>query len=75
MENKEEKKEMNWQEIALSLAKDLVQLAQLSKSVVETASVPTAMIEQTRLLISMNEDILATYVEINTEEEVNEQEG
>jgi hypothetical protein len=75
MENKEEKKETNWQEIALSLAKDLVQLAQLSKSVVETASVPTAMIEQTRLLISMNEDILATYVEINTEEEVNEQEG
>lgn len=75
MENKEEKKETNWQEIALSLAKDLVQLAQLSKSVVETASVPTAMIEQTRLLISMNEDIIATYVEINTEEEVNEQEG
>lgn len=71
--SKEEKQ--NWEEIAMSLAKDLVHLAQLSKSVVETASVPTAMIEQTRLLISMNEEILTTYVESNKEEEVNEQEG
>lgn len=67
MENKEN--EVNYEEVALSLAKDLVELSQIVRKILSNSTFNYSVIDDVKLVELMTRDIINTYVENNKEED------
>lgn len=61
--NENEKEPMDYEKIALSIAKDLVDMAKLTELVLEKASFPLESVEDVRLLDKMIECTIELYTE------------
>lgn len=63
----------NWEEVAMALAKDLVEMSTSIRSVLANSAFNYNAIDEVRLLESMTRQVLETYVSNNEEESKQEE--